>query len=64
MSEKDGGGDQMEWWSVRLRERWRFVCVSVFVLTKGRREIKVVKRGLGDWSRESERYFKRLCGGK
>ena len=54
----------MEWWSVRLRERWRFVCVSVFVLTKGRREIKVVERGLGDWSRESERYFKRLCGGK
>ena len=34
MSEKDGGGDQMEWWSVRLRERWRFVCVCVFLCEK------------------------------
>ena len=46
-------------------EREMEVCVrECFVLTKGRREIKVVERGLGDWSRESERYFKRLCGGK
>ena len=58
---KDGGDYPMEWWSVRVRERWGLVCVCVFVWIK---ESKAGEKGFGDRSRESERYFKSLCGGE